>query len=71
MDHLEQMGQSQNVHVYNTQGSFMGDSEVSWVHILDKLVSSICTVQACRFVVSAVVNGYIGNGILSGRQCFG
>lgn len=52
------MGQSQNVRVYDVQGSFTG--EVRWVHISDKLVSSICAVQACRFVVSAVANGYVG-----------
>ena len=56
--HLEKMGQSQNVRVYDVQGSFTG--EVRWVHISDKLVSSICAVQACRFVVSAVANGYVG-----------
>ena len=52
------MGQSKNVRVYGVQGSFIG--EVCWVHISDKLVSSICVVQACRFVVSAVANGYVG-----------
>lgn len=52
------MGQSKNVRVYDVQGSFIG--EVCWVHISDTLVSSICAVQACRFVVSAVANGYVG-----------
>ena len=56
--HLEQMGQSQNVRVYDVQGSSIG--EVRWVHISDKLVSSISAVQAFRFVVSALANGFVG-----------
>ena len=56
--HLEQMGQSQNVRVYDVQGSSIG--EVRWVHISDKLVSSISAVQAFRFVVSALANGCVG-----------
>lgn len=52
------MGQSQNVRVYDVQGSSIG--EVRWVHISDKLVSSISAVQAFRFVVSALANGCVG-----------
>ena len=63
------MGQSKNVRVYDVQGSCMG--EVCCVHISDTLVSSICAVQACRFVVSAVANGYVGVAYLVGHNAWG
>ena len=51
------MFQSQNVRVYDEQGSFIGRGTLG-AHF-GQVSHSICAVQACRFVMSAVANGYV------------